>query len=149
MSIITLRCPDCKKDLQLQSALGIEAKTANCPHCQKPHKICELLPKLSFMVNNNSYQLHLGKQWVGRQSPNSTAEVQIPDSTCYMSKQHAIVTITITANGYKVTFEEHGKNPTSLQNVPLIADDIVWLNVGDCLVLGGQQMYLANEFGEQ
>ena len=142
MSIITLRCPDCKKDLQLQSAIGIEAKTANCPHCQKPHKICELLPKLSFVVNNNSYQ-------VGRQSPNSTAEVQIPDSTCYMSKQHAIVTITITANGYKVTFEEHGKNPTSLQNVPLIADDIVWLNVGDCLVLGGQQMYLANEFGEQ
>lgn len=143
---VSLRCPDCNGEFQVASASGLEEKKVACPHCNKEHKISEYLPKLCFCIGNDRYQLRLGSQWVGRKSASNTAEVQIPDDTRYMSKHHAIVSISFTANGFKCTFEEHGTNPTHLQNVPLIDGDIVYLNVGDCLELGGQKMYLANEY---
>lgn len=144
-----MRCPNCGQELQLQQQQGLESKSATCPACNEATKVGDYLPKLCFCVNNNNYQLHLGSQWIGRKSSASQAEVQIPDETNYMSKKHALVTVTITANGYSCTFEEHGMNPTKLQNVPLLKDDIVYLNVGDCLELGGRKMYLAAEYGDE
>lgn len=143
---IFLKCPDCKGVINVESAAGLEDKEAQCPHCQAKHKIGEFLPKYSFKVDGRNYQLHLGRQWVGRQHNASDAEVQIPDESRYMSRRHAIVELKCTANGIRCTFEEHGKNPTSLQGVELCPDDIIYLNVNDCLQMGGKKMYLAHEY---
>ena len=143
---ITLRCPVCKGEIQVDSALELEKKTAECPHCHTKQLIGGFLPRYSLKVGSANYQLHLGRQWIGRKVEGNDAEVQIPDESRYMSRKHAIVELTCTANGIRCTFEEHGKNPTALQGVELINDDIVYLNINDCLQLGGQKMYLAYEY---
>lgn len=146
---ISLQCPDCKGEIQVVSAAGLEEKSATCPHCKVTHKIGEYFPKLSFRMGNSCYQLRFGKQWIGRKSPSGTADIQISDETRYMSKMHAIITVSCTSIGLKCTLEEHGKNPTHLQSVPLMEDDVVYLNVNDCMELGGQKMYLSSEFEQK
>lgn len=143
---LTLRCPECKGEIQVASIPSLEEKTAECPHCKKKQKIASYLPKICLRKDSHRFQLRFGEQWIGRKAESGTAEVQIPDDTNYMSKRHAIVNVWCSDAGLRCTFEEHGKNPTHIQNVPLINDDIIYLNVGDCLELGGQKMYLASEF---
>lgn len=143
---IALKCPVCKGEIQVESAVGLEEKNAECPHCHTKQKIGDYLPRYSLRVGSHNYQLHLGRQWVGRQKEGNDAEVQIPDESRYMSRKHAVVELRCTYSGIRCTFEEHGKNPTSLQGVELIADDIIYLNINDCLQMGGQKMYLAYEY---
>lgn len=143
---IFIKCPNCGGELQVASAEGLEDKNATCPQCKQPNAIKDYLPKYSLNVDGKNYQLHFGKQWVGRKKTGNDAEVQIPDETMYMSKKHAIMELRCTAAGIECTFEEHGKNPTAKEGIELIADDIIYLNINDCLMLGGKKMYLADEF---
>lgn len=85
---------------------------------------------------------------MGRLKEGNDAEIQIPDDTRYMSRHHAIINVQCTATGLRCTLEEHGKNPTLLQGIELCEDDIVYLNANDCLTLGEQQMYVANDFAK-
>ena len=65
-----------------------------------------------------------------------------------MSRRHALVHLACAPSGIVCTFEEHGKNPTQLQGIELVNDDIIYLNVNDCLKLGDIKMYLAAAYGE-
>ena len=143
---IRLRCPHCGGEINVGAAAGLEEKVAECPHCHERQKIGAFVPCLSLQVGDHRYQLHFGRQWIGRQTDNNTAEVQIPDDSRYMSRRHALIDIACTAAGLRCTFEEHGTNPTQVQGVELIEGDIVYLNINDCLTLGDRKMYLANEF---
>lgn len=143
---IFIKCPSCGGELQVTSAEGLEDKNASCPQCKQPNAIKDYLPKYSLKVDNTNYQLHFGRQWVGRKKEGNDAEVQIPDETMYMSKKHAIMELRCTSAGIECTFEEHGKNPTAKEGIELIEDDIIYLNINDCLTLGGKKMYLADEF---
>lgn len=143
---IDIKCPNCGEELQVVSAAGLEGRNIECPKCHKQSSIKNCLPKYSLKVDGENYQLHFGRQWIGRKREGNTAEVQIPDETRFMSKKHAIIELRCTPNGIECTFEEQGKNPTSKEGIELIADDIIYLNINDCLTLGGKKMYLANEF---
>ena len=143
---IFVKCPNCGGELQVTSAVGLEEKNATCPQCKQPNKIKDFLPKLSWRVGDRNYQLRFGCQWVGRKKEGNDAEVQIPDDSRYMSKKHAIMELKCTAAGVECTFEEHGKNPTSKEGITLVEDDIIFLNINDCLTLGTTKMYLANEY---
>lgn len=143
---IYIKCPHCGGELQVASAPGLEKKNAPCPQCKVTSPVSDYLPKYSLKVDGCNYQLRFGRQWVGRKKDGNDADVQIPDETRYMSKKHAVIELTCTAAGVECTFEEHGKNPTAKEGVDLIADDIIYLNINDCLTLGGKKMYLANEF---
>ncbi len=143
---ISLKCVHCNGEIQVNPAPQLEAKMAECPHCHAKQKISDFLPKLSLKVDGQNYQLRFGKQWVGRKRDGNDAEVQIPDETRYMSRKHAIVELACTHTGIQCTFEEHGKNPTKLQGVELIEGDIIYLNINDCLQMGGKKMFLANEY---
>lgn len=145
---INIKCPDCGGELQVPSAVGLEEKNAPCLHCKTNHLIKDYLPKYSLKVDDENYQLRFGRQWIGRKKEGNDAEVQIPDDTRYMSRKHAVIELRCTASGIECTFEEHGKNPTSKEGIELMKDDIIYLNINDCLTLGGRKMYLANEFGE-
>lgn len=143
---IFIKCPNCGGELQVASAEGLESKNASCPQCKQPNSIKDYLPKYSLKVDGKNYQLHFGRQWVGRQKDGNDTEVQIPDETRYMSKKHAIIELRCTAAGVECTFEEHGKNPTAKEGIELIKDDIIYLSINDCLTMGGKKMYLANEY---
>lgn len=145
---INLMCPNCRAVLMIESSDGIEEKSVECPHCHAKKMIRQFLPKLSMKVGEKNYQLRFGRQWVGREKVGNDAEIQIPDETRYMSKKHALVEVKCSAKGILCTFEEHGKNPTSIQGISLITDDIVYLSINDCLTLGSKNMYLANEYRE-
>lgn len=143
---IKLKCPHCKGEITVVATAGLEEKMAECPHCHTKQKIGQFWPCLSLHVEDHRYQLHFGRQEIGRKTPNNTADIQIADPTNYMSRHHAIIQVGCTPNGLSCTFEEHGTNPTTIQGVSLIEDDIVYLNINDCLMLGDCRMYLANEF---
>lgn len=143
---IYIKCPNCGGELQVVSTAGLEEKNATCPQCKQPNTIKNFLPKYSLKVGSDNYQLHFGHQWVGRKKEGNDAKVQIPDETCYMSKKHAIIELHCTNAGIECTFEEHGTNPTSKDGIELVKDDIIYLNINDCLTLGGKKMFLANEF---
>ena len=132
---IFLKCPHCDHEIMVASATGLETKVAECPKC-------------SLKVGEHCYQLRLGPQWVGRQCSTGGADVQIPDPSAYMSRRHALVHLACAPSGIVCTFEEHGKNPTQLQGIELVNDDIVYLNVNDCLKLGDIKMYLAAAYGK-
>lgn len=144
---IQLKCPHCGGEIQVASAVGLEEKTAKCPLCQQSSLIGCYLPKFSLKVDCANYQLRLGRQWVGRKKDGNDAEVQIDDETRLMSKKHAVIELRCTADGIECTFEEHGMNPTTVQGIELIKDDIIYLNINDCMALGGRNMYLAAEYG--
>ena len=143
---ISIKCPRCGGELQVVSAAGLEKKKLTCPKCKQQMTIGECIPKLCLKLGAKKYQLHFGKQWVGRKKAGNDAEVQIPDEQRYMSRKHALIELCCTANGVECTFEEHGKNPTLKDGIPLIEDDIVYLFINDCLKLGETRMYLASEF---
>lgn len=143
---IVLKCPICKTIITLAANYGIESKTAECPHCHNKNKIKTYLPKLSIKVGTDLYQLHFGRQWIGRDCDNNDAEVKIPDKDQYMSRKHAVLELTCTPLGIQCTFEEHGKNPTLIQDMELIENDIIYLNPNDCFTLGEKKMYITNEF---
>ena len=132
---IFLKCPHCDHEIMVASATGLETKVAECPKC-------------SLKVGERCFQLRFGPQWVGRQCSTGGADVQIPDPSAYMSRRHALVHLACAPSGIVCTFEEHGKNPTQLQGIELVNDDIVYLNVNDCLKLGDIKMYLAAAYGE-
>ena len=143
---IFIKCPHCGEELQVVSAVGLEQKKVSCPKCKQPCTIGECIPKFCLKVEGKKYQLHFGKQWVGRKKEGNTAEVQIPDEKRYMSRKHALIELRCTANGVECTFEEHGTNPTLKDGIELIEDDIIFLFINDCLKLGETRMYLAGEF---
>lgn len=143
---IFLKCPNCGGEINVASTVGLEKKNASCPLCKTSNALGSFIPKLSLNVGGKSYQLHFGKQWVGREKDGNDAEIQIPDESMYMSKKHAIIELRCTAAGVECTFEEHGTNPTELEGVKLIKDDIIYLNVNDCLTLGKKKMYLAGDY---
>lgn len=144
---VNLMCPNCRAELMVESADGLEERNVECPHCHTKNQIRQFLPKLSLKVGEKNYQLRFGCQWVGREKVGNDAEIQMSDETRYMSKKHALVEVKCSVKGIMCTFEEHGKNPTSIQGISLIADDIVYLSINDCLTLGSKKMYLANEYG--
>lgn len=145
---IFVKCPHCGRVLQIAPAAGLENNNATCPGCKRNMPFREYLPQLSLKVGNRNYQLHFGRQWVGRKSEDSNAEVQIPDETRYMSRKHAVIELRCAPQGVVCTFEENGTNPTKRGGIELIKGDIIYLNVNDCLTLGETPMYLANEFEE-
>ena len=145
---ITLKCPACGALISTACVPGIEQKNAECPTCHTKQLLGAYLPKLPMAVGSNTCQLHFGKQWVGRLKEGNDAEIQIPDESRYMSRHHAIISVQCTPTGLRCTLEEHGKNPTLLQGIELCEGDIVYLNANDCLTLGEQQMYIANEFAK-
>lgn len=144
---INIKCPNCGGELQVASMVGLEHKNASCPQCKQSNAIKDYLPKYSLKVDGTNFQLRFGRQWVGRQKEGSDVEIQIPDETRFMSKKHAIIELQCTQGGIECTFEEHGTNPTSKEGIELMEDDIIYLNINDCLTLGSKKMYLANEFG--
>ena len=145
---IFLKCPGCGVEVGLVAAAGLEDKQVECPRCHRKSLVRDLLPKRSLKVGTHNYQLRLGSQWIGRLTAGNDAELQIPDSNHFMSRRHDLITLSCAADGLRCTFEEHGKNPTSMQGIKLIEDDIIYLNVNDCLMLGDTKMYLAEEYGK-
>lgn len=143
---INLKCPNCGTVAAVVASDGMEKLKLACPHCKQTRPVGEYWPKLSLRTGAEKYQLHFGPQWVGRKSEGNNAEVQMPDPSRYMSRRHVLLQICCTAQGLRVTMEEHGKNPTELQGVELMEGDIVYLNVNDCLKMGDRRMYLANEY---
>ena len=145
---IFLKCPHCDHEIMVASATGVETKVAECPKCKTKMPLAEFIPKCSLKVGERCFQPRFGPQWVGRQCSTGGADVQIPDPSAYMSRRHALVHLACAPSGIVCTFEEHGKNPTQLQGIELVNDDIVYLNVNDCLKLGDIKMYLAAAYGK-
>lgn len=143
---INIKCPHCGTVSLVNCVSGMEQKSLACPKCQVVSKVGDYLPKLSLRTGDTTHQLHFGKQWVGRESKSNDAEIQMPDATRYMSRHHALIEVTCSAQGLLTTIEEHGKNPTELQGVELTEGDIIYLNVNDCVKMGDRRMYLANEY---
>lgn len=146
---ITILCPNCKQELTINPSKNVEERVADCPKCKQVICIGNCLPKYSLRVSTNAYQLHFGKQWIGRNVPDTDVDISIEDNTNKMSRRHAIIHLQCDTQGVVLTLEDHGKNPTEIQNVELENGDIIYLNINDSIKMGGTKMYISNEYGDQ
>ena len=89
-------------------------------------------------VGSQSFQLHLGRNLVGRKSNSSNADVQIPTDDLQMSREHAVVNIARIADGsLRVLIRNlKGNVSTSVKGMKLEDGDEVVLTNGAELKLG-------------
>ena len=95
--------------------------------------------KCTLTCNGQVYPLVPGRNVVGRMSPTSAADIQIPTQDRNMSRRHA----SIFVKPNKVTIQKFGDNAQSLlvvDGMPLQVGDEVKVLPGSIIVMGRTQM---------
>ena len=85
-----------------------------------------------------SYDLELGQNTVGRKAKSSQASLQIPTADRYMSRQHALVTVTrLRDGGLKATLRnDQNKNDTLVNGQAIENGDEIRLLNGNRITMG-------------
>lgn len=70
-----------------------------------------------------SYKLRPGRNVVGRWATTSTADIQLPDSSRFMSREHFLIEVSQAPDGFRYTISpvKDVFQPTSVDGRPLIA----------------------------
>lgn len=166
MAKISIVCPECKAKLAIQDTPGIREKVITCPKCKFKAQVSvymggassrggqgaddESTQLPSFMTPRQSsavamlevtsssavYHLNKGHNIIGRQSPTSTATIQIPGDP-YMSRQHVDIEVVQSAAGLQYHLHEiNSSNILSINGEEIERGDIIMLAIGDVLTLG-------------
>ena len=95
--------------------------------------------KCTLTCNGQVFNLVPGRNVVGRMSPSSTADIQIPTADRNMSRRHA----SIFVKPNKVTIQKFGDNAQSVlivDGMPLQVADEVKVLPGSIIIMGRTQM---------
>lgn len=144
---IFIKCPHCKEELSLNPQMDLEKRQFDCPKCKQVVTVADSLPRCSLVTGGKRYQLHWGRNSIGRNYPNTDVDIPITDESNQMSRHHADIMLQCTNNGIDATIEDFGKNSTRIQGIELSNGDIIYLNPNDAIQMGAVIMYLSNEYG--
>lgn len=94
------------------------------------------------ILNGTKYRLSLGHNIVGRESPSSTATLQLPVSDPYMSRSNAFVDVTKTDMGtwQVVISSSNDRNLVKLNGHPLAMGNRIILQEGNRVGLGHTEL---------
>lgn len=98
-----------------------------------------VVTRCTITCNGQVYPLEAGRNVVGRMSPSSSADIQIPTHDRNMSRRHA----SIFVKRNKVTIQKFGENTQSVlvvDGMPLEVGDEVKVLPGSIIVMGRTQM---------
>lgn len=134
----------------LQVAVENDNKSAICPRCERPISMQpqDAMPAF-YLIDTNKVMapipLDEGRNSIGRQSHRSKAKIQIADPSCYISKSHAMITVTHTDGKAMATVQDtNSANGTYINDNRIIGISERELNIGDRLRLGNIEFILAS-----
>ena len=157
-------CPNCKSLLTISTQEDISEKLLTCPRCKYKAKVSVYLQEMAkihpacsndstllspgiiqqmdrtvgvLYVDGKGYQLHKGKNTIGRKATSSSAEIQIESGDRFMSRSHACITVKDGMSGLEHQLEAlNPKNPIKINGNILENDDLIVLQWGDNLTFG-------------
>lgn len=150
-----ISCPSCNTILAVGYFAGIESRSFSCPKCHKVHKFTEYARtqrseanaqarisgnQIGFLQlpNGETALLKEGRNVIGRRSSRSTADIQIPDGTHTMSREHFYIDVS-TQDGkvsHILSVNPAARNSTRLDGIALNATDRKELREGQQINAG-------------
>lgn len=95
------------------------------------------------------FPLARGRNVVGRKASTSTASLQLPDESRYMSREHFVVEVSVASSGrlrHELTLYKDNVQPTWVNSMPLMHGERVELHHGDKIMvkpMGGNPLIIA------
>lgn len=162
---IMIKCPNDGSLLKVRYFEGIESKMVTCPCCgrkipftsfvrvqtkdQEATEYPKAEPQQSTPENlligclepidgGEPYRLHVGTTVVGRRSPQSKADYQLPVDSKRMSREHLLIEVKkVEGKGFVhyLSLYKERVNPTYVGKVQIFAGDKVVLRSGDIIRL--------------
>ena len=145
----TVKCPKCKYEGSIADYKEIAKDTVKepAPETEPNTRVKKFFTSGALeMVHSDTpwlksekmVNLAPGINTIGRESPNSTASLQLPTTDTFMSKNHAIIDVIMKANK---TYEhrlsdDKSKNGTFHNDKRLEANEVVILMPNDTIRLG-------------
>lgn len=146
-----ISCPSCNTVLDVAYFAGIESKSFSCPKCHKVHKYAEYAPLPQSEVeapgalllsSGTPVQLKPGRNVIGRRSSRSSANVQIPDETLTMSREHFYIDVSVQDGkvSHVLSVNPSARNSTKLDGTDINATDRIALHDGQQINAGSVRL---------
>jgi len=150
-------CPSCNVVLEFDRAVHSVVKCPKCSHkgnvtefeesiptepsffqVYKPGKLELVESDTLWLQDDKKVILKRGVNTLGRMSPNSTSNIQLPVNDSFMSRNHASIDVVMTTNGvFEHRLSDLGsQNGTYYNGIPLEKGDIIRLTLGDIIKVG-------------
>lgn len=170
MGKIFIVCPECCQQLSFNEVPGYQNMVVECPKCHfkanasvyqsgahargaqgademptqlvMPPKSAADLGQFRVVGTSEIQWFKEGSNVIGRRASTSTADIKISNDP-YMSRQHVLIDVIKTDNGYEHRLIEiNSKNIVKLNGREIQRGDILKLKFGDTLTLGKTDIVL-------
>lgn len=173
MEVKKVKCPTCGVVLEVRNSKVEIFKIINCPQCGTKLRvrfeqvdnsvvdaktfiagmdgggetiIAKTEPfdlKVFIVCEGKTYELHDGRNLVGRKASTSLADIQLEVEDRFMSRNNAVVNVIRTSDYFTVSIANHqNKNPIKVGTVALLDGDELVLSDGDEITMGTTKMTL-------
>ena len=179
MQTKTVKCPSCGVVLEVRNSKSEELKIINCPNCSMilrvrfGRQVGEIMDaethiagsgedgntmlvgttptgdKAVIVCGGRRYELHEGRNIVGRRASTSIADIQIDVADQYMSRLNAIINVKKSGAQLLVTISNYkNQNPMMVGTMKLLSGDEMVLGNNDVFTMGKTRMTLNIEKDE-
>lgn len=137
-------CPLCKSRRPVGDYVALAVKTPP----QTPPPMPQSRPGVLEFAGA-LFPLARGRNVVGRKASTSTATLQLPDESRYMSREHFVVEVSAASSGrlrHELTLYKDNVQPTWVNSMPLMHGERVELHHGDKIMvkpMGGNPLIIA------
>lgn len=155
-AIKIITCPQCKSTLRVKfhgnqiPTEPLDAETFLPQHPQsntdpqgndsetRLAKASKVAKTAILSVDGRDFKLGIGTNTIGRKAPTSSATIQIPTNDPYMSRRHAIITVSKTREESikSVISNDKNKNITMVDGLELSQGDEIILASGNVIIMG-------------
>lgn len=174
MDTLDVKCPWCSAILRIRQTPGMEGKHITCPNCKKNSPFLQFKPvapkedesvtcfpgesiekktfenlligRLVNLSNGLKFQLHSGRNIIGRKASASNANYQIPTGdNKRMSREHLIIEVKrVPTTGFThyVSLYKERVNKTFINSTELLWGDTIILKDGDIIKLPDLELRL-------
>lgn len=162
MEIKKVKCPQCGVVLEVKNSANVAIKDFVCPGCGAGLRVrfgidqiieepvedsTRLVQPITvqgpvLVSNGKFFELHLGRNIIGRKADSSVADIQIATDDKLLSRHHALISVESQANGsLRVTLTNYkNKNITRVNGLILVDDDVVVLSDNSTILMGATTM---------
>lgn len=171
-----VKCPSCGVVLEVKNSMNEPVKIITCPQCGTSLRVKfqqqtenEPLDARTYLANSggnetqiamgnfvggkvfvvcegNSYELHEGRNVIGRKAKSSVADTQLDVNDRYMSRENALVNVYKEGGSVTVSIACYKNlNPIFLGKKELKKDDELILSDGDEFTMGTTKMTIKIE----
>jgi len=134
-----LKCPKCPYEGKFEESIGTEGPNfPSADKLYKPGKLIMIESDAQWLQAEKIVDLKRGVNTLGRLSPNSTSNTQLPTNDTYMSRDHAAIDVIMKAGGiFEHSLSDMGSSNGTFHNGDrLEKGDVIKLQPGETIRLG-------------